>query len=70
MTRMSLSPTWTNPSMKNKLIKETMRGIRSYMHWTHIPDIDPSATTSDDDPFMGPKVQTSGKVSVQMPMDD
>ena len=40
-----------------------MRGIRSYMGWTHVPDI-------DDNPFAGPKLQTPGKVSVNLPMDE
>ena len=50
--------------------RETMRGIWSYMGWTHIPDIDASASTSYDNPFAGPKTQTPGKVSVQMPTVD
>ena len=50
--------------------RETMRGIRSYMGWTHIPDIDSCATTSDDNPFAGPKLQTPGKVSVNPPTDE
>ena len=49
---------------------KTMRGIRSYMGWNHIPDMDTSTSNSDDNPFAGSKVQTSGKVSVQMPADD
>ena len=44
--------------------RETMRGIRSYMGWTHIPDVDSGAKTSDDNPFAGPKLQAPGKVSV------
>ena len=36
---------------------------------THIPDIDSSAATSDDNPFAGPKLQTPGKVLVQLPTD-
>ena len=42
--------------------RETMRGIRSYMNWSHIPDIDSGATTSEDNPFSGPKTHTPGKV--------
>ena len=38
------------------------------MGWTHIPDMDASAATSDDNPFAGPKTQNP--VSVQMPTDD
>ena len=50
--------------------RETMRGIRSYMNWEHIPDIDSGATTSEDNPFVGPKVHTPGKVSVNLPTDE
>ena len=50
--------------------RETMRGIRSYMGWSHIPDTGTSAATSDDNPVAGPKIQGPGKVSVQMPTDD
>ena len=49
--------------------RETMRGIRSYMGWNHIPDIDSGATTSEDNPFAGPKLHTPGKVSVNLPTD-
>ena len=49
--------------------RETMRGIWSYIGWNHIPDIDSTATTLDDNPFVGPKLQTPGKVSVNLPTD-
>ena len=32
--------------------------------------MDTNTSNSDDNPFAGPKVQTPGKVSVQMPTDD
>ena len=50
--------------------QETMRGIRSYMGWTNIPDVDSSNTASDDNPFSGPKVPVPGKISVNMPTED
>ena len=50
--------------------RETMRGIRSFMGWTRIPDMDSAAATSDDNPFAGPKTQPTGKVSVKMPTDE
>ena len=50
--------------------RETMRGIRSYMGWTHVPDMDSGTKTSDDNPFDGPKLQTPGKVSVNLPVDE
>ena len=49
--------------------RETMRGIRSYMGWSHVPDID-SSNPSDDNPFAGPKAPAPSKVSVQMPTED
>ena len=50
--------------------RETMRGIRSYMDWNYIPNIDSVATTSEDNPFAGPKLHTPGKVSVNLPTDE
>ena len=50
--------------------RETMRGIRSYMGWHHVPDLDSSTATADDNPFAGPKLQTPGKVSVNLPIDE
>ena len=50
--------------------RETMRGIRSYMGWSNISDMDRSNTALDNNPFSGPKVPVPGKVSVQMPTED
>ena len=50
--------------------RETVRGIRLYMGWSNIPDLDSATTGSDDNPFSGPKASVPGKVSVQMPMED
>ena len=47
-----------------------MRGIRSYMGWSNIPDLDSANTASDDNPLSGPKATIPGKVSVQMPTED
>ena len=40
------------------------------MGWTDIPDIDTATSTSDDNPFAGPRTQPTGKVSVKMPTDE
>ena len=40
------------------------------MGWTHIPNMDTAASTSDDKPFAGPKTQPAGKVKVKMPIDE
>ena len=40
------------------------------MGWSHIPDIDRAATTSEDNPFAEPKTVTPGKVSVKMPTEE
>ena len=47
-----------------------MCGIRSYMGWSNIPDMDSATTGSDDNPFSVPKMTVTGKVSVQMPTED
>ena len=50
--------------------RETMRGIRSSMDWSNIPEMDSSNTASDDNHFSGPKVPVPEKVSVQMPTEE
>ena len=67
---MLLLPTRIRPSQRTSIIGKQMRGIRSFMGWTHIPDMDSAAATSDDNPFAGPKTQATGKVSVKMPTDE
>ena len=57
------------PQSQEQTYRETMRGIRSFMGWFHVPDIDSSANTSEDNPFAGPKTPVPGKVSVQMPTE-
>ena len=49
---------------------DTMQGIRSYMGWSHIPEVDNTTATSDDNPFAGPKTVTPGKVSVRVPSEE
>ena len=39
---------------EDQTYRETLRGIRSYMGWTHIPDMDSATSTGDDNPFAGP----------------
>ena len=50
--------------------RETIRGVRSFMNWHHIPDYNNSAASLDDNPFAGSRVKTTGKVSVKLPVDD
>ena len=56
--------------MEEQMYRETMRGIRLFMGWSNIPDMDSATTGSDDNPFSGPKVSVPGKISVQMPTED
>ena len=46
-----------------------MRGIRSFMGWSHIPDVD-SSNPSDEKPFAGPKTPAPSKISVQMSTEE
>ena len=58
------------PVSEEQNYRDTMQGIRSFMGWSHIPEMDSTASTSDDNPFAGPKTVTPGKVSVKMPTED
>ena len=40
------------------------------MSWSHIPDMNSTTNTSEDNPFASPKTAVPGKVSVQMPTED
>ena len=48
--------------------RETMHGIRSYMSWTHIPDMDSDMSSAEDNPFA--KQQPLGKISFNLSTDD
>ena len=58
------------PISEEQNYRETMQGIRSYMGWSHIPEVDNLTATSDDTPFAGPKTVTPGKVSIKMPTEE
>ena len=58
------------PPSDEQTYRETMRGIRAYMNWNHIPDMDTTLASSEDNPFAAPKIQPAGKISVQLPTDD
>ena len=57
------------PTSEEQTYRETMSGIRSFMGWSHVPDVD-SSNPSDDNPFAGPKAPVPNKVSVQMPTEE
>ena len=57
------------PTSEEQTYRETMRGIRSFMGWSHVPDAD-STNPSDDNPFAGPKTPAPSKVSVHMPTEE
>ena len=69
-TRTVLLPNPDQAISEEQTYRETMSGIRSYMGWSNIPEMDSTTTGSDDNPFSGPKSSTPGKVSVQMPMEE
>ena len=50
--------------------RKTMRGIRSFMGWSHIPNMDSATNISEDNPFASPRTPVPGKVLVQMPTED
>ena len=49
--------------------RETMSGLRSFMGWTHIPEVDFALSSSEDNPFASPKQQPASKTSLTLPTD-
>ena len=58
------------PVSEEQNYRDTMQGIRSFMGWSNIPELDNTTNTSDDNPFAGPKTAHPSKVSVKMPTED
>ena len=50
--------------------RETVRGVRAFMGWTHIPDLEYSPTSRAGNPWIGHRSQPVGKVSVLLPPED
>ena len=50
--------------------RETVRGVRAFMGWTHIPDLEYSPTSRADNSWIGHHSQPVGKVSVLLPPED
>ena len=50
--------------------RETVRGVRAFLGWTHIPDFEYSPTSRTDNPWTGHRSQPVGKVSVLLPPED
>ena len=64
-----------NPTREDEVSEEanygeTMRGVRSFMDWHQIPDIDSSSSSLDDNPFVCSRGQPTGKVSIKLRADD
>ena len=57
------------PTSEEQTYRETMRGIRAFMGWSHVPEID-SSNPSDDNPFAGPKAPAPSKIAVHMPTEE
>ena len=58
------------PVSEEQNYRDTMQGIRSFMGWSDIPELESTTNTADDNPFAGPKTVAPRKVSVRMPTED
>ena len=69
-------PQDSDSGKKDKIIsedqnyRETVRGVRAFMGWTHIPDLEYSPTSRTDNPWTGHRSQPVGKVSVLLLPED
>ena len=50
--------------------RETVRGVRAFMGWNHIPELEYSPASRTDNPWVGHRAQPVGKVSVVLPPED
>ena len=53
--------------------RETVRSVRSFLGWSHIPDFEAAVGDTDnrsDNPWKGKHPRRTGKVSVELPADD
>ena len=50
--------------------RETVSGVRAFMDWNHIPDLEYSPVTRADNPWIGHCSQPVGKISVLLPPED
>ena len=53
--------------------RETVRSVRAFLGWSHIPDFEAAVGDTDnrsDNPWKGKHPRHTGKVSVELPADD
>ena len=50
--------------------QETVRSVRAFMGWNHIPDLEYSLASRTDNPWVGHRSRPVGKVSVLLPLED
>ena len=53
--------------------RETVRSVRAFLGWSHIPDFEAAVGDTDnrsDNPWKGKHPRRTGKVSVELPADD
>ena len=55
---------------ENQSYCETVRGVRSYMTWSFIPDHKYTSQSRHDNPWTGTRSQPVGKVSIALPPED
>ena len=51
-----------NAVSEDQNYRKTVRGVRSFMGWTHIVDFEYSPTSRADNPWTGHRTQPVGKV--------
>ena len=68
-----LSDSEVNEKNEEMNYRETVRSVRAFLGWSHIPDFEVSVGDTDDcsdNPWKGKHPRRTGKVSVELPADD
>ena len=64
------SPDLDKTLSKDQNYRETVRGVRAFMGWSHIPDLEYTPSSRSDNPWIGHRAQPVGKVSIDLPPED
>ena len=59
-----------NIQTEDQSYRDTVRGVRSYMGWNFIPDLESSAASSSDNPWAGSRPQPVDNFFVAFPAEE
>ena len=65
-----ISDSETNEQNEEMNYRETVRAVRAFLGWSHIPNFSVADGDRSDNPWKGKNPRKMGKISVELPADD